>query len=73
MPPSCLAVMSPVSIAELTIAVSTSPSVVIEVAIASITPVRVVELRSTIASATIPPSVTCVVTVNKLFTLPVPM
>ena len=71
---SCLPVTTPVSIvAEITIAIAGSATDEIVVAMASLTPEYVREPRTTIGSTTIPPTVTRVVTVNKLFTLLIPV
>jgi hypothetical protein len=75
MPASRLAVTTPVSVvAEITIAIATSATYEIAIAIASITPESVVrDSRMTVGSTTVPSTVTCVVTVNKLFTLFIPV
>ena len=67
MPPSHLPVTTPVSIvAVITIAMATSAIDEIVVAPSSVTSENVSESRTTIGSASIQTTVTCVVTVNKL-------
>jgi len=74
MPPSGLPVATPESIvAVITIAIANSAISEIVVPIVSMTPGIVCESRATIGSTTIPTTVTCVVTVNKLFTLLIEM
>ena len=74
MPTSGLAVPAPVSVmAEITIAIPISATDEIVVAIASMTPESVCESRTPIGSSPIQTTVTCVVTVNKLFTLFIPV
>ena len=74
MPPSFLPVATPESIvAEITIVIANSAIPEIVVPIVSMTPGNVCESRVTIGSTTIHTTVTCVVTVNKLFTLLIEM
>ena len=74
MPASSLPVTTPVSITtEFTIAITTPVIVEIVIPIASVTSVVVGESRATIGSATIPTTITRVMTVDKLFALSIPV
>ena len=74
MPPSGLPVTTPVSIvAEITIAIATPAIDEIVVSLAPVASEDVRESRTTIGSSSIPTTVTCVVTVNKLFALLIEM
>ena len=74
MPASCLPLVTPVSIVGVcTIPIATSATVEIVVTIASVTSEIVVESSATIRSASIPTTVTRVMTVNKLFALLIPV
>jgi hypothetical protein len=74
MPVSSLPMATPASIvAEITIAIAISSTDEIAVPIASMTPEVVRGSRTTIGSSTIQTTVTCVMTVNKLFTLLIEM
>jgi hypothetical protein len=74
MPASGLPVTTPVSIvAVITIAIATSATDEIPVALAPVTSENVSESRMTIGATSIPTTVTCVVTVNKLFALLIEM
>ena len=74
MPASCLPVTTPVSIvAEITIAIATSAIDEIVVPLSPVASENVGESRPTIGSTSVPTTVTCVVTVNKLFALLIEM
>ena len=74
MPASCLPVPTPVSIvAEIAIAMTTSAIDEIVVPPSPVTSENIRESRTTIGSASVPSTVTCVVTVNKLFALLIEM
>ena len=74
MPASRLPVTTPVSIvAVITIAIAISATDEIVVAMSPVTSENVRESRTTIGSTSIPTTVTCIVTVNKLFALLIPV